>query len=228
MGCTLNKDIKDVKHNKIYKRLCNRHFIVRELQDTDYYHGFTETLTKHFDLNFSEFRLSAKKFDEIFTKLQTSTYLHKIIVVENRKAKRSNQRVIGIGTIYIKPTFFVKSGPIAHIEDLALRYADDAETAARIMSCLINIGIINKCSKILVTAKIYNKPFYRDYGFIENGVSMEYYLNERDHRNLKKSINPVVSVRKCSYESQGKMPTQQHVKYDKLNISEEQSVEPPQ
>ena len=228
MGCTFNKDRKDVKHNKIYKRLSNRHYLIRELEAIDYYHGFTETLTKHFDIHFPEFAISAKKFEEIFVQLEASNYLHKVIVVEDKKAKQSNQRIIGTGTIYIKPTFFAKIGPIAHIEDLALRNSDDAETAARIISCLINIGIINKCSKILVAAKIYNKPFYRDYGFIENGVSMEYHLKERDHKNLRIDVTPVVSVRKYSYESQGKMPAQQHVKYDKLNFSYEQSIEPPQ
>ena len=229
MGCTIKKDRLNFDFNKIYKNISNKYYLVRELEAADYYRGFIETLMMHFDLHFPEFPLSAEKFGEIFTDLDASSHIHKIIVVEDRKAEQTDKKIIGTGTIYIKPIFFSKIGPIAHIEDIALRYSNDSETATRIIKCLINIAIANACSKILVTSKIYNKPFYRDYGFVENGAPMEYHLNVWDHRNMRKSITtPIECIRKNSYESQGIIPAQQHVKYDKLNISYEQSVEPPQ
>ena len=229
MGCALKKDKKIFKFNQICKNMSNKHYLIRELEVADYYRGFIETLMKHFNLHFPEFRLSPEKFCEIFTDLDSSNHFHKIIVVEDRKAQRLNKKIIGTGTIYIKPVLFSKIGPIAYIDDIALRYHEDSETANRIIKCLINIAIINACSKILVTSKVFNKPFYRDYGFVENGAPMEYPLNIWDHKILRKSIvNPVECAKKYSYEYQGIMPAQQHIRYDKLNISYEQSIEPPQ
>jgi len=164
-------------------------------------------------------------FNRIFRQLRNSRYLHKVIVVEDRRATHPRNKIIGTGTIYIKPDMIFKNGAVANVEDIALRNITDALTAQKIITCLLWMSCEFGCEKIVTTTKDINKPFYRDYGFCEKDSALEYTISTRDQQRMLEK--QVTTKRGRAGSIQEKDPVPQHSNSWDCE-RDYQSSEPPQ
>jgi len=228
MGCTFIRE-KDNNSRKIYQHLSDYRFIVRDLELEDYSRGFIETLNVYYDV-YADENITEEKFTEIFRQISHSSYLHKVVIIEDRAAVSRRERIIGTGTVLVKPNIFGVSGPNAYFEDIALRDVTDAITARRIINCLAMLSTDAGCEKICTKATEVNKPFYEDYGFVENGASMEYLISSSDQRRQELKNEPE-KRRSYVHHQQKKSPDPQHKIPENgkmMNNYFVQSSEPPQ
>jgi len=231
MGCGYSRERK-TQLKKAYSCISDTQFIVRDLEADDYHKGFFETLNVFRDMYAQEI-CKEERFNEILDKIKQANYIHHVIVVEDTCAALPKQRIIGTGAIMIKPNLHNNCGPNAQIDDLSVRRRDDSDTAAKVMSCLVSIATISECDKIFVRSEEKNKSFYEDYGFVDNGVSMEYIISpyeRRKYEEQEKLKKPETKRRRK--ESMGyvqlRSPIPQHGRLEDNYFVAVQDSEPPQ
>lgn len=141
-------------------------FIIRELKEEDFSHGFFETLSNLAEVGKIRNDLNLAK--EILKRIGSDRN-YRIIIAEDKQ----NRQVIGTATLLIEQKFIHNGGKAGHIEDVATRKGYEGKgIGKKVIEELIKIATENGCYKVILDCNEKVMEFYVKTGFRKQAVMM--------------------------------------------------------
>ena len=149
--------------NSILEKASDPHIRFRFLEKSDYSKGHLQILAQLTSVG----NVTQAQYETQFNALDKNVY--KIVVIEDV----SKQSIIGSGTVFMEKKFIHECGKSGHIEDIVVSSEYRGKNLGlKLISCLTEIGRINKCYKIILDCSDKNVPFYVKCGYSKTANQM--------------------------------------------------------
>jgi len=147
--------------------------------------GYYETLRPFLDKGEEQRIENYEHFETILCRMKAYKYVHKVVVIEDRHSASETDRVVGTGTIMVKPDW--KTGTlVAHIMDMGVKKEhQENRLAQRLLNLLMDMAKDEDCFKIVLETYTEAVNFYVKRGFKKDKGYMVYNVISFDSTLLK-------------------------------------------
>jgi len=155
---------KLVNYPEIFNSYSDEAYLYRLVEPLDYFRGYFQTLKPFIDKNEDQRIETPEQFKSLILGTEQSKYVHKIIVVEYKRAVIESERVIGTGCIMIRPS--ITNYSTAFVSDIGVRKDhQNKKIANQIITLLIEIAKKAGCKKVSLETYQEAVKFYEKRGF---------------------------------------------------------------
>lgn len=138
-------------------------FYLRQLQATDFQHGFLDTLAHLTTVN-----LTPDEAIHIW-RGRNAAGVRTVVAVEQ-------EQVIGTASLILEHKFIHRGGTIGHIEDVAVRTGHEGKgVGSAVVRELVELARLSGCYKVILSCSDENLAFYSRIGFRrhDNGMRID-------------------------------------------------------
>ncbi|KAG2059270.1 acyl-CoA N-acyltransferase [Suillus hirtellus] len=145
---------------------------IRPLASTDYKRGHLDVLSGLSVVN----DLGEVAWVNQFHAMRATPGAYFSIVILDK----ANDKIIGVGTVFIERKFLRGLGSVGHVEDIAVdKNYQGKKLGLRIIQALTHISESSGCYKTILNCNDTNIPFYEKCGYVKKENEMAKYAPER-------------------------------------------------
>jgi ribosomal protein S18 acetylase RimI-like enzyme len=155
----------NISYQDLYAKASDSEYQFREIDGYDLMRGYYETLRPFLDKGEEQRIESYEHFAALVRDLKAYKHLHKVIVVEDKHSASESERIVGTGSILVKPDW--KTGTLnGYITDMGVKKEhQESRLAQRILNLLQDVAKAAGCDRVILETYTEAVKFYEKRGF---------------------------------------------------------------